>query len=413
MKRKVLMIVNYFYPEVAAGAQLMTELCEQLQSDFELTVIAAFPNYVANVPEEYKGKFIVVEKYKNITILRIRVPNVDKKSKISRLKYMLYYFINSVLAIMKSGKQDLIFAISQPPILGGILGNIAKRIKKAKLIYNIQDFSPEVVEVVGYFKHKGVLNLARSMDNSSCKAADVVLLVGRDMKETLKNRFVNHEVPNNVIINNWIDENTIIPLNKKNLIVEKFKEKYGLLDKFIFMYSGNIGLYYDLENIIKVIAKFKDNKDILFAFVGDGAMKGTLVDYCYINHVENIRFIPYQSKEELLYSLNAADVHMVTSAKGIKGISVPSKIYGVMAVDKPVLGILEKGAEARMLIEESGCGYCCDPGEYIKIEEMISKLIIDVNENVFFGRGREYIEKELTKDKSMIKYKELFLSVIE
>ena len=119
------MIVNYFYPKVAVGARLMTELCEQLQNDFEITVIAAFPNYVGKMPEEYKGKFIVVEKYKSITIIRVKVSDVDKKSKFSRIKYMLYYFINLVLAIWKSVKQDLIFAISQPPILGGILGRIA------------------------------------------------------------------------------------------------------------------------------------------------------------------------------------------------------------------------------------------------------------------------------------------------
>lgn len=77
-------------------------------------------------------------------------------------------------------------------------------------------------------------------------------------------------------------------------------------------------------------------------------------------------FIPYQDKADLIYSLNAGDVHWCVNAKGIKGVSCPSKAYGIMAASKPILGVLESGSEVRCLIEDTHGGLCCEPGEYDK-----------------------------------------------
>lgn len=107
------------------------------------------------------------------------------------------------------------------------------------------------------------------------------------------------------------------------------------------MYSGNIGLYYDLENLIKVVEKIKpgtktaDGREVVFAFVGAGSVLDKLVLYVKQHHMDNVTFIPYQDKADLIYSLNAGDVHWCVNAKGIKGVSCPSKAYGIMAASKP------------------------------------------------------------------------------
>lgn len=217
---------------------------------------------------------------------------------------------------------------------------------------------------VGYTKNRLLLNFAMWLDKLSCRLSDKVIVVGRDMQDTLKKRFKNKKVPTNTFINNWIDEKEIYPLASDNKKVLEFKKKYGLENKTVIMYSGNIGLYYDLENIIKVIGRFKNREDVVFAFIGDGTVKQKLVDYVNENNLINVKFIPYQAKEDLIYSLNAGDIHWVVNAKGIKGVSVPSKLYGVMAAGKTVLGVLEEGSEARLIIEECGCGVCIEPSQY-------------------------------------------------
>ncbi|MBL4936340.1 glycosyltransferase family 4 protein [Clostridium sp. YIM B02515] len=409
MKKKLLIYAHYFYPDVASTGQLITELSTELQNDFEITVICVVPSYNGKVEEFYRRKRIFEEKYQNIKLIRVRVPEFDKKNKISRIKNIVTYFFNAIYATFKIDRQDVIFSISQPPILGGISGFIGKLINHAKFIYNIQDFNPEQSEAVSYAKSKLLLSIAKMLDKFSCSHSDMIVIVGRDMQQTLNKRFENKKVPSNIVINNWIDEKEIYPLPDKNEFVTQFREKYGLGDKFVFMYSGNIGLYYDLENIIKVIGRFKDKENVIFAFIGDGTLKQTLVNYVKENHIANIRFIPYQDKNDLIYSLNAADIHIVTNAKGIKGISVPSKIYGVMASGKPVLGILENDSEARNIIEEANCGICCEPGDYKAIYETINYFInSDINEIKEVGNnGRKLIESNYNKSNSIHKYRKL------
>ncbi|MCB2293954.1 glycosyltransferase family 4 protein [Clostridium algoriphilum] len=411
MKKKLLVYAHYFYPDVASTGQILTELCEGLSEDMHITVICVVPSYDGTVEEKYKTKRIYKETYKNMDLIRVRVPEFQKSNKISRVKNILGYFFNAIYATFKAGKQDLVFSISQPPVLGGLLGVIGKKIKRARYIYNIQDFNPEQTEAVGYSKNKFILNFARALDKYSCRVSDTVVVVGRDMQQTLKNRFKGKAIPTNVVINNWIDEKQIYPLKAENAKVVSFKEKHGLQDKFVFMCSGNIGLYYDLENIIKVIGEFKHKEDVVFAFVGDGTMKQTLVDYVEENGMDNVKFIPYQDKEDLIYSLNAADAHIVTNAKGIKGISVPSKIYGVMASGKSVLGVLEEGSEARLLIENSNCGKCVCPGDYKKIKSLISEIIDhQVSFKKLGAHGRKTIEDKLKKNSAIDKYAEMLIN---
>lgn len=232
------------------------------------------------------------------------------------------------------------FSISQPPILGGLIGVWGKWIKHAKYIYNIQDFNPEQVLAVGYSKNKLVTDTMMWFDKFSCKRSDLIITVGRDLVETVEKRFKGKKIPKTVMINNWVDEKEIYPLSEDNEKVEEFKKKYGLDGKFVIMYSGNIGLYYDLEKLIKVLKQFrkgytlngiyekgpktKDGREVVFAFVGAGSVLEKLVLYSKKHHFENIVFIPYQEKKDLIYSLNAGDVHWCVNAKGIKGVSCPS-----------------------------------------------------------------------------------------
>ena len=130
--------------------------------------------------------------------------------------------------------------------------------------------------------------------------------------------------------------------------------------------------------------------------------------------MDNVVFIPYQDKENLIYSLNAADIHWCVNAKGIKGVSCPSKYYGVAAVGKPVIGVLERGSEIRCIIEETNGGLCCEPGDYVLVEQNINWFIDNAGtRNVIEmgNRGRKYLMDYLRKDLSVDKYTQAILNL--
>ncbi len=407
-KKNLLIYAHYYYPDVASTGQILTELAEGLADDFNVTVICTVPSYTGVIEDRYKTQRFYEEEINGVKVLRIRVPEFKKSNTLSRIRNIMSYYFGALSATKQVGPQDLIYTISQPPLLGGILGVYGKRKKRAKLVYNIQDFNPEQMEAVSFVKNKAMAALMRKIDNRSCKRADKVIVVGRDMVETLKKRFPN-KMPSYAHINNWINEDEIVPLPADNERVQAFKKQYGLDGKFIIMYSGNIGLYYDLLEIQKIMGEFADQEDVRFVFVGQGSVLDEMKDYCRANKLSNMVFIPYQNKEDLVYSLNAGDVHLVVNAKGIKGVSVPSKIYGVMAADKPVLGILEKGSEARIIVEESDCGVVVDPEDY----DAIRKTILYYIENRGSMRlqemgtnGRAFLDANLKRETSIRKYAE-------
>lgn len=418
-KASILVIPHLFYPEVASTAQIYTELFHELQDDFNITVLCAVPCYSGAIDDEYKinGKDSYEEKYEKIRIIRVPVKEFDKRNKKSRIKHIISYFVNCKKIIGKLGDFDITFVCSQPPIIGGMLGVYSKKINHSKLIYNIQDFNPEQAKAVMSKKLKPLFDLIKKMDMKSCKKADEVIVVGRDMAETLRNRFKGKNVPKHIVINNWIDQNDIHGLEPNNQGVTEFKEKHGLQDKFIFMYSGNIGLYYDLVNIVKTIVKLpedlktKSGKQVVFAFVGGGSVLNDVKEITKAN--KNFIFIPYQPKEKLIYSLNSADVHFVFNAKGIKGISVPSKCYGVMAVGKPILGLLEKDSECEMIINESKCGIVSEPGDYQSLVKDIYWFLGHEQELPSIGNnGRTFLNNNFTKEFSIKKYKDSFMSLL-
>ncbi|MDN4495108.1 glycosyltransferase family 4 protein [Ureibacillus aquaedulcis] len=422
MKKRLLMYAHYYHPDVASTGQILKELAEGMLEQFEITVICVVSSYTGVIPKEYNKKKYYFEEINGVKIVRVQVPEFSKTNKISRVNNIIWYFIRALMATFKVGKQDYVYSISQPPILGGLLGVIGKWIKKAKYIYNIQDFNPEQTMAVNYSENKIVLKTMMYLDKFSCKQAHRVIVVGRDMEETLNNRFkssrgiVSKKLPKSCYINNWINEKEIYPLEKDNPGVLAFKRKYGLENKFVIMYSGNIGLYYDLENLIKVIAKFKDEKEVVFAFVGEGTVLNKLQLIKDTARINNVVFIPYQEKADLIYSLNAGDVHWVVNAKGIRGVSVPSKLYGVMAAGKPVLGVLEHGSEARLIIEESKSGYVTEPGNYKAVECLIQRFVDErgtVIHEEMCTNGRDYLVNHFTKEISIKKYIEEILNLQE
>lgn len=432
MKEKLLIYAHYYIPDVASTGQILQDLADGMKDDFDVTVICTVPSYSGVIQPSYRTKFLYKENINGVSVFRIRVPEFSKDNRISRIKNILAYFLGAIIVTFSMGPQNYVFSVSQPPILGGMLGVMGKWIKRAKYIYNIQDFNPEQIKAVGYSKNHTLLKILMALDKFSCCQSDLVVTVGDDLIETMRARFMGRTMPDTIKIHNWINEKEVYPLSAVNKKVAEFKKCYGLENKYVVMYSGNIGLYYDLENILKALMPFKkgytksgmwcdgakaaDGREVVFAFVGGGSLLCALKNYAEEHDFQNVVFIPYQEKKQLIYSLNAADLHWCISSRGIKGVSVPSKVYGIMAVGKPIIGVMEKGTEARNIIEQAKCGICCDAGDYRMIQEKIRWFVSNANSrevSEMGQRGRKYLNAYLTKEDAVKKYKKAFDSLRE
>ena len=267
-KKKLLIYAHYYIPDTASTGQILRELAEGMLDKFDITVICVVPSYLGTIEDKYKTQKYYEENINGVKVLRIRVPEFSKTNKKSRIKNIVSYFFGAMAATFKVGKMDYVFSISQPPILGGLLGVWGKWVKHAKYIYNIQDFNPEQVLAVGYSKSKLITDVMMWFDKFSCKRSNLIITVGRDLVETVEKRFTGKKVPKTVMINNWIDEKEIYPLDDDNEKVLEFKKKYGLDGmlgapvgtalSFIVGYGIIMNIYYQKVIGIDVAVMFKN-----------------------------------------------------------------------------------------------------------------------------------------------------------
>ena len=302
---KLLIFSQYYSPDFASTGQLVTDLAEGLSKKIDVTVIASMPNYSS----QGSLRAAKEEVLNGVHVFRFPTRKVNKKSKISRIFSLLTYYLGAK-KIAKSihSNFDAVFCLSQPQILGGKLGCWAKKRFHSKMIYNIQDFCPESIRAIGMSHNELLLDLLLRMDNKSCKKSDLVVTVGRDLVETLLNRFPNRKPPAHVLINNWIDESVVYPLDLTDRQLLSFKERNGLNDRFVFMYSGNIGLFYDLPNLLEALSQFprglvaSTNKKVLFVFAGEGGTLLKLKQITLEKRMDNVAFLPYQTKDQLIFA---------------------------------------------------------------------------------------------------------------
>lgn len=135
-KKKLLIYAHYYIPDTASTGQILRELAEGMLDKFDITVICVVPSYLGTIEDKYKTQKYYEEEINGVKVLRIRVPEFSKTNKKSRVKNIVSYFFGAMGATFKVGKQDYVFSISQPPILGGLLGVWGKWVKHAKYIDN-------------------------------------------------------------------------------------------------------------------------------------------------------------------------------------------------------------------------------------------------------------------------------------
>ena len=121
-KKKLLIYAHYYIPDTASTGQILRELAEGMLDKFNITVICVVPSYLGTIEDKYKTQKYYEEEINGVKVLRIRVPEFSKTNKKSRVKNIVSYFFGAMGATFKVGKMDYVFSISQPPILGGLLG---------------------------------------------------------------------------------------------------------------------------------------------------------------------------------------------------------------------------------------------------------------------------------------------------
>jgi glycosyltransferase involved in cell wall biosynthesis len=343
---------------------LFCELAEGISSQFEDGVIL----HTGHPDAE---KTINSEK-----ILLLKAPELNRKSKFTRALSWLWYLFSTTKLILFAKKGDEFLLTSNPPLLG-IWFWLMNFIKNKPFIILVYDIHPDVLVEMGIFSQSNIIVKVWNWINKKFyRNSNSIVTLGKYMASRLS---TSNNLPLEKInvIPPWVDTEIIRPLNyESNPLAGKFNPKR----KSIVLYSGNMGFSHDIETILGASKQLRNRKDILFLFVGGGHKFQIVKDFQVKNNLKNIAIYPYQDEKDIPYTMTLASISLVALGGNAHQLMLPSKVFYYMAAGSAVIGICSSQSELNEIIISNNCGYCVEPGDYLKLANVIEKLLQNTEE---------------------------------
>jgi glycosyltransferase involved in cell wall biosynthesis len=399
---RVVILNQYYAPDVASTGHLLSELAEYLAREgAEVSVLTSQPSY--GPPETWQDcpRFAIED---GIRVVRMTTTRFSKDSIIGRTCNSLTFLVQlAVRVLFRRNRGEVFLYTTNPPYLG-VIGGLISLVRRHPYVVLLHDSYPELMVVIGRLKAGGIVDrvwhrLNRFMYS---RAAQTIVLCKKASELVCREYKIAPERVHT--IHNWAKPDEIVVTPKAE---STFAREHGLVKPFTAMYSGNLGLYYDFETMLGA-AKLLDDSEFRLVLVGGGGKRNWLAEQIVERELTNTLLLPYQPFETLSDSLSAADASFVTIARGIEGISYPSKLYSSLAVGRPIIAISEPGSELAELVVEHECGYWFELGDAEGLAARIRELARDPERVKEMGRrARALFEEHFTCDASAAKYAEV------
>jgi putative colanic acid biosynthesis glycosyltransferase WcaI len=363
-----------YHPDLGATGQLLGELCEDLVSrhGWRVTVVAGPPTVTLdNGTARLARRRVRQETVRGVTVLRTSGTRLPKARFVGRVTNYLSYFAAALLAGFRVPRPDLVMSLTDPPVIG-LAAAAWARWWGVPFVFLCQDVFPEVAVLLEDFRSERVNRLLDRVNRLLLREAAAVVAIG----ETMARRLVELKgaaADRVTVIHNWADRAVLGPERKKNA----FAEANGLSDRFVVLHSGNLGLGQAAESLVEAAGHLRSQPDLVFVFQGDGVKRAALADQVKRLGLDNVRFLPYASKDTLRYAFGAADVQVVSLRRGLAGFIVPSKFYGILASGRASVAAVEDDCEVATLTTRHGSGLVVPPGEPAAIAAAIRRLYDD------------------------------------
>ena len=396
---KVIFINKYFYPDLSATSQILSDIAFHLAEDStQIYVVCSnqlYQNSSAKLPKS--------ENVDGVNVIRVKSTSFGRQTIYLRaIDYLTFYISTFFLLLKISSKNDTLIFKTDPPLLS-ILGLILSKIKNTSYINWLQDVFPEIAETSFNKPNKYFFKAIKFLRDISLMRADINIVIGTTMQDLLISKGI---APAKIkIISNWSDGTSIMPIKRADNPLIK---EWELSDKFVIAYSGNLGRVHEYETIMECVRLLNNNHDIIFLFIGGGSKIHQVENIISKYSLTNIKLKPYQERANLRLSLSCADIHLVSLLPKFEGLVVPSKLYGIMAAGKPVINIGSLSGEVAKTINKHDFGISIQPGDHLNMIDCILKLKNNPDILTSLGRNaRSSFSSHFDKDISLQAWKQI------
>jgi glycosyltransferase involved in cell wall biosynthesis len=326
MAMKILLLNQFFYPDVASTAQHATDLARRLaRRGDEVTVVASQRSYA-----DPRVRFAAEELWEGVRILRVPQTWMGKGSRWRRATDFASFMAACAWRLLWMPRFDVVVAMTTPPLIS-FLAALFVRLKGGALHLWLMDLNPDQAVAIGWLGAGSLVHrFLEACLRFSLQTAVQVIALDRFMKQRLLDKGVAPEKIQ--ILPPWTHDDAV---RYDEAGRRHFRQQHGLEGKFVVMYSGNHSPCHPLDTLLAAARRLQERQDIVFCFVGGGS------EFVKVRRsgLRNVVSLPYQPLDQLGASLSAADLHVVVMGEPFVGIVHPCKIYNIMRLGIPVLYI--------------------------------------------------------------------------
>ena len=346
----LLFVNQHYWPDVASTGQHLTDLAEHLVGEgYVVEVLCSRGKYVAGrmaVPDR--------ETRHGVAIRRVRTTAFGRGKHLGRLLDYASYYVQVLARLLFGPRHTGVIFLTTPPLLA-TLGALARLIRGQRYAVWSMDLHPDAELASGMLPNGGPLaivgRILEWLNAVGYRNADAVIDLGPYMKQRIVAKGVAPSRTHTVHV--WSARDEVVPVpREENPLVDRL----GLRDRFVVMYSGNAGIVHDFDGILDAMRRLSGDPRIHFLFVGSGPRRAEIERFAREHAIPNFEYREYFARDDLRWSLSVADVHLLSLREPFAGISVPGKLYGIMAAGRPAVFVGPERCESAETIRDARCG---------------------------------------------------------
>ncbi|MBE2205419.1 MAG: glycosyltransferase family 4 protein [Chthoniobacterales bacterium] len=398
--RRLTLFCQVFYPDEQSTAQLFSDWTAALVGrGWDVRVVCGYPPKPEGTPPPSR------ENWKGVEIRRVGLRCDFKRSLIHRATHYAAYLAGAVWELFQEPKR-LALVVTNPPFLP-IVASFVRKIRGGRYAVEIQDLYPDGLVAVGKLSEGLVARWWRWLNRMAFDGAEFTAVLGRDMRERLLSAYALE--PGSVtVLPHWSPVEVAEPgvFEASELI-----HRHKLEKAFVVQYSGNMGLWHDIEQIVHAAKWLQGESGIHFLMIGAGMRRTAAESLAKKEGLQNMTWLPFLPKQELADSLSACHVALISQREGLEGIAVPCKLYGILASGRCVIGAVPENSETARVLREENCGVQVPPGDARALAEAIKSLSRNPDSVVRMGAGARSAYKRLyTLEAALDRFEDMAMS---
>lgn len=410
---RILLHTLVFSPDSVSTAYLMTDLVAELVArGHTVVVLTTTPHYnldpdrLEQQPlEKLWGNLVKKSTVGPADVYHVHLPMKGDRVAGRIWDYLWFHAVALMLGWTR-GRFDIVMSPS-PPLTMGIVGWLIALRSRAKAVYNVQEIYPDFAINQGLLKNRLIIHGMKLIERVVYRCSNAVVTISPWFTNVLRSR----GVPDTKLetIPNFVNLDLYKPLRRDN----EFAASNGLLDSFVVLYGGNIGLSQDWRSLLTA-AKELSHLPIQFVLVGGGAQEGWLKREIERTGVRNVRLLGYVTREKMSEVNASCDVGTIPMRGSTTSDTFPSKIYTILACARPVIVSADEDSELSWVVREAGAGWVVPPDDAIAYTAAVKEAFESRAGLMEMGaRGRDFVQKTFSKSVVGAQYDRLIRRLTE